>query len=69
MGRSGAEEARRRAAQDGAYASARMDEVRRGQKSQTCQILGSGKTLEVRTLGCARRFPPTESRSQPRRGP
>ena len=32
-----------------------------------CQMWGSGKTLKVRTLGCARRFPPTDSRPQPRR--
>ena len=34
-----------------------------------CRISGSGKTLKVQTLGCTRRFPPTESRSQPRRDP
>ena len=27
-----------------------------------CRISGSGKTLKVRTLGCARRSPPTEPR-------
>ena len=34
---------------------------------EKCRISGSGKTLKVRTMGCARRSPPTESRPQPRR--
>ena len=29
-----------------------------------CRITGSGKTLKVRTLGCARRFPPYQSVSK-----
>ena len=27
-----------------------------------CRITGSGKTLKVRTLGCTRRYPPTDPR-------